>query len=171
MMLERLAAVSAALAATRSRKEKTRLLAELLRELAPDERETAVAWLAGVLPGGKLSLGPAAVYAAQAPAALEATLTIGAAALALEELRGIAGKGSARKREQVLASLFAAATTLERARYQLHKVSSSSLRIPSLPDRTKFVLADVDRFHRNVVHWKSPAIDYERMRVAIIRKQ
>jgi DNA ligase-1 len=113
MMLERLAAVSAALAATRSRKEKTRLLAELLRELAPDERETAVAWLTGVLPGGKLSLGPAAIYAAHAPAALEATLTLGAAALALEELRGIAGKGSARKREQLLASVFAAATVLE----------------------------------------------------------
>ncbi len=58
MMLHELAAVSAALAATRSRSEKTRLLAECLRALAPDERETGVAWLAGVLPGGKLSLGP-----------------------------------------------------------------------------------------------------------------
>ena len=73
MMLKDLATVSAALAATRSRSEKTRLLAELLRALAPDERETAVAWLAGVLPGGKLSLGPAAVYAAKGAPAAEAT--------------------------------------------------------------------------------------------------
>ena len=49
MMLHELAAVSAALAATRSRSEKVRLLAECLRALAPDERETAVAWLSGVL--------------------------------------------------------------------------------------------------------------------------
>ena len=68
MMLHELAAVSAALAATRSRSEKVRLLAECLRALAPDERETAVAWLAGVLPGGKVSLGPAAVHAAQSAA-------------------------------------------------------------------------------------------------------
>jgi len=113
MMLDRLAVVSAALAATRSRGQKTRLLAEVLKELAADERETAVAWLAGVLPGGKLSLGPAAVYAAKGPPALEATLTVGAAARELEALRGLAGKGSARKREQSLASLFAAATALE----------------------------------------------------------
>jgi DNA ligase 1 len=113
MMLQRLAAVSAALAATRSRSEKTRLLAELLRELAPDERATAVAWLAGVLPGGKLSLGPAAVYGAKSTPALEPTLTVGEAAQALESLRGLAGKGSARKREEALASLFAAATAPE----------------------------------------------------------
>jgi DNA ligase 1 len=113
MMLQRLAAVSAALAATRSRSEKTRLLAELLRELAADERATAVAWLAGVLPGGKLSLGPAAVYGANSAPALEPTLTVGAAAQALESLRGLAGKGSARKREEALASLFAAATAPE----------------------------------------------------------
>ncbi len=113
MMLHDLAAVSAALAATRSRTEKTRLLAELLRALAPDERETAVAWLAGVLPGGKLSLGPAAVYAAKTPPALEPGLTIDATALALDALRVIAGKGSALRREEALVNLFGAATALE----------------------------------------------------------
>ena len=62
MTLASLAQVSAALAATRSRTEKVRLLAECLRALAPDERETAVAWLSGLLPQGKLGLGPAMVY-------------------------------------------------------------------------------------------------------------
>ena len=113
MMLHDLAAVSAALAATRSRTEKTRVLAELLRALAPDERETAVAWLAGVLPGGKLSLGPAAVYAAKTPPALVPTLTIEATALALDALRVIAGKGSALRREEALVNLFGAATAIE----------------------------------------------------------
>jgi DNA ligase-1 len=113
MMLEDLAAVSAALAATRSRGEKTRLLAELLRSLAPDEREIAVSWLAGVLPNGKLSLGPAAVYAAKAAPAPHATLTIGTAARELEALRATAGKGSAQRRQQALAALFGAATAPE----------------------------------------------------------
>jgi DNA ligase-1 len=77
------------------------------------EREAAVSWLAGVLPGGKLSLGPAAVYAAKPPPAPAATLTIVAAAHELEALRSISGKGSALRREQALARLFGAATELE----------------------------------------------------------
>ena len=113
MMLHELAAVSAALAATRSRSAKTRLLVDCLRSLAPEERETGVAWLAGVLPGGKLSLGPAAVYSTKAPPAPAATLTIGAAARALDALRSIAGKGSALRREEALKGIFAAGTALE----------------------------------------------------------
>ena len=105
MMLHELAAVSAALAATRSRSEKVRSLAECLRALAPDERETAVAWLAGVLPGGKVSLGPATVHAARTAPAAVPTLTIAAAARELDALRAIAGKGSASQREQALGRL------------------------------------------------------------------
>ena len=113
MMLHELAAVSAALAATRSRSEKTRLLAECLRALAPEERETAVAWLAGVLPGGKVSLGPATVHAARPTPAAAPTMTIAAAARELDALRAIAGKGSASRREQALTRLLAAATAAE----------------------------------------------------------
>jgi DNA ligase-1 len=113
MMLHELAAVSAALAATRSRSEKTRLLAGCLRALAPEEREIAVAWLAGVLPGGKVSLGPATVRAASTAPAAAPTLTIAAAARELAELRAIAGKGSAARREQALERLLAAATAAE----------------------------------------------------------
>jgi DNA ligase-1 len=113
MMLYELAAVSAALAATRSRGEKTRLLAECLRALAPEERETAVAWLAGVLSGGKVSLGPATVHAARTAPAAAPTLTIVAAARELAELRAIAGKGSALRREQALTRLLAASTAPE----------------------------------------------------------
>jgi DNA ligase-1 len=113
MMLHELAAVSAALAATRSRSEKVRVLAECLRAVAPDERETAVAWLAGVLLGGRMSLGPAAVHRAQTAPAAAPTLTITAAAHELEALRTIAGKGSGSRREQALARLLAAATATE----------------------------------------------------------
>jgi ATP-dependent DNA ligase I len=113
MMLHELAAVSAALAATRSRSEKVRALAEFLRALAPEERETAVAWLAGALLGGKVSLGPATVHAARTAPAAAPTLTIAAAARELDELRAIAGKGSTSRREQALARLLGAATPEE----------------------------------------------------------
>jgi DNA ligase-1 len=113
MMLHELAAVSAAVAATRSRSEKVRVLAECLRALAAEERATAVDWLSGVLSGGKVSLGPATVHAAQAPPAAVPSLTIAAAASELDALRAISGKGSAARREQVLARLLGAATALE----------------------------------------------------------
>jgi DNA ligase-1 len=113
MMLHELATVSAALAATRRRSEKTRLLAETLRRLDPVERETAVAWLAGVLPSGKLSLGPATVYAARTIPAAMPSLSIDAAALELEIVRTTKGKGSAERRAAALGRLFAAATAEE----------------------------------------------------------
>ncbi|HVJ29517.1 MAG TPA: ATP-dependent DNA ligase, partial [Gammaproteobacteria bacterium] len=113
MMLHELAAVSAALAATRSRGEKVRVLAECLRALAPDERETAVAWLAGVLLGGRVSLGPAAVHGARTAPATVPTLSIAAAARELEALRAIVGKGSTLRRQQALARLLGSTTAPE----------------------------------------------------------
>jgi DNA ligase-1 len=89
------------------------LLAECLRALAPEERETAVAWLAGVLAGGKVSLGPATVHAARTAPAAVPTLTLAAAARELAELRAIVGRGSALRREQALTRLLAAATAQE----------------------------------------------------------
>jgi DNA ligase-1 len=113
MTLEELAQLSSTLAATRSRSEKTRLISACLRALAPDECEVAVAWLAGVLPGGKLSLGPAAVYAAQRPPAPKASLDIVTTGRALDALRAIGGKGAALRREEALANVFGAATAQE----------------------------------------------------------
>ena len=113
MMLHELAAVSAAVAATRSRSEKIRLLAECLRALAPEERETGVAWLSGVLQRGKVSLGPATVHAARAPPAAAPQLEIAAAAREVDALRTIAGPGSTARREQALERLLAAATAAE----------------------------------------------------------
>ena len=112
-MLHELAAVSAAVAATRSRGEKVRLLADCLRKLAPDERETAAAWLSGVLPSGRISLGPAAVHAAQSPPAAAPTLRIAAVARELEALRAISGKGAAARRTEALGRLLGAATHAE----------------------------------------------------------
>jgi DNA ligase-1 len=114
MKLDALAATSDAVAATRGRLDKVRQLRDCLLALDADERETGVAWLAGVLPGGRLGLGPAIVHALRAVApAANPTLTVAAAREALDALRSIAGKGSAARRQRALADLFARATARE----------------------------------------------------------
>ncbi len=114
MKLFDLASVSTALAATRSRTEKTRRLAAALRALAPDERATGAAWLAGVLPNGRIGFGPAALHALRAvPPSGAATLTVADAAHELEALRTLTGKGSTAAREQQLRALLARATATE----------------------------------------------------------
>ena len=116
MQLDTLASTSDAVAGTRGRLEKVRLLRECLLALDADERETGVSWLAGGLPGGRLGLGPATVHALRdvAPAS-NATLTIAAVRQALEGLRSISGKGSAARRNEALATLFARATAREQS--------------------------------------------------------
>ena len=116
MLLAALAEVSAAVGATRSRTAKVRLLRECLLALGPDERSTAVAWLAGLLPQGRLGLGPAMIRDIRGvPAAPSASLTIGEARRRLEALRAIAGKGSAERKRQALGELFALATVTEQS--------------------------------------------------------
>src|SRR6185295_12608405 len=114
MRLDALALTSDAVAGTRGRLEKVRLLRECLLALDPGERETGVAWLAGVLPGGRLGLGPATIHALRAVApAANPTLSIAAARDGLDGLRSIGGKGSAARRQQALEALFAQATARE----------------------------------------------------------
>ena len=116
MLLAALAETSDAVAATRSRLAKIELLVACLRALDADERETAVAWLAGALPGGRLGLGPATVHDLRGvPPAAEATLAISAARERLESVAGVRGAGSATRRRAILESLFAAATAREQS--------------------------------------------------------
>lgn len=116
MKLATLAALSDAVAATRSRREKTRLLAEALRELNPEEREVGVAWLSGVLPRGRLGLGPAAVHALRSTVgAAEPMLDLVDVDTWLESLRGLSGKGSAARKQAALRELFARATPPEQS--------------------------------------------------------
>jgi DNA ligase-1 len=114
MKLAEIAAVSEAVAATSSRTEKIRLLAACLRALEPDEREAGAAWLAGVLPEGRLGLGPATITALRGiEPAPTSRLAIGETREALARLRDIRGAGAAARRQEHLASLFGAATALE----------------------------------------------------------
>ncbi|MES2626497.1 MAG: ATP-dependent DNA ligase [Pseudomonadota bacterium] len=114
MKLITLAEVSETLATVRSRIKKVGLLSACLREFDPDERATGVSWLSGVLPGGRLGLGPAAIHALRdIPPAAESTLTLTATRHQLESLKDIKGKGSAGLRQNVLINLFQLATEKE----------------------------------------------------------
>jgi DNA ligase-1 len=116
MNLSTLTEVSAALAATRSRSEKVRLLSECLRALEPQERQIGVAWLTGVVPHGRLGLGPAAIHDLRGvDAAVTPSLTIAAVQQRLDDLRLISGKGSALRRRAELVELFGQATSAEQS--------------------------------------------------------
>ncbi len=111
-----LVATSQLVAATSSRLAKVGALAELLRRLAPDEVEIAVAYLAGETRQGKLGLGYAALRDARGGAGPDGgePLALADVDAALERVRTTTGKGSAAARARALAALFARASADER---------------------------------------------------------
>jgi DNA ligase-1 len=116
MLLADLAAMSAALAATSRRTEKSRRLAELLGRLAPDEIIPAVAMLSGSLRQGRIGLGPSFVRAALAGThAGTSSLTIADVDRALEELSRMTGAGSSAARRDALGRVMSRATADEAA--------------------------------------------------------
>jgi len=112
-----LVAVSDAVAATRSRTQKVRRLADFLRAVPPGAVASALRFLSGRSGRERLGVGPAAVDEAwrAAPAAAEATLGLEDVAGALAVLRDLSGEGSAAERARRLAELFARATAPERS--------------------------------------------------------
>jgi DNA ligase-1 len=111
-----LVATSRRVAGTPGRLEKVAALAGLLRRLAVDEIEIAVAYLCGETRQGRLGLGYAALREAQVetrPGGGE-PLTLAEVDAALERLRATTGKGSAAARAERLGALFARAGADER---------------------------------------------------------
>lgn len=116
MLLADVARTSRDVASTRSRREKTAHLAQLLRALSPEEREVVVSWLAGDLAQGRIGLGHATVRGALAagePAA-SPSLTIGDVHAALGAYASDRGPGSVAARRSRLGELFARAGPEER---------------------------------------------------------
>jgi DNA ligase-1 len=107
-----LAATSAAVADTRSRKRKAELLGDALRRLEPGEVEAGVAYLSGELRQRRTGVGWAALRDLPSPAS-EASLRIGDVDAALELISGLGGPGSQSARREALASLFGRATEAE----------------------------------------------------------
>ncbi len=102
---------SAQVGATASRLAKTAALAERLRSLEPDEVEIALPFLSGELRQGKLAVGYKALRPARSAAA--ETLSLRDVDAAFELLKKAAGKGSAKRRAELLDGLFEKATPQE----------------------------------------------------------
>lgn len=103
-----------AVAASRGRGAKVRLLAGCLRALGTEEAVLAVHYLAGELPQGRLGVSSAAVRAAaDAPPAPLSTLTLAEVDQCFTELLQVRGPGTARRRAGLLAELFARAEAHE----------------------------------------------------------
>ena len=114
MMLAELAAVSTAVAGTRSRNAKVALLADCLRRADRAELPIVVAWLAGSPRQRRTGLGWAALREPP-PAAGRASLTVAAVDAGLDRAAAASGTGAAGIRRSELAALLAAATPPEQA--------------------------------------------------------
>ncbi len=114
MRLADLVATSERLAATRSRAAKTAELAACLRHLTPSEAHIGASFLAGLLPQGRIQLGPSALREAWPVSAAEhPTLTLREVNAALEALAASAGPGSGGERRRKLAELLGRAAAQE----------------------------------------------------------
>jgi DNA ligase-1 len=110
--LARIAETSDALRATRARNAKIALLAATIRELAPDEIETGVAFLSGELRQRQIGAGWASLRTLPEPAA-EPTLTVMEADTQFALMAAASGPGSTTERRRLLTDLFARATEAE----------------------------------------------------------
>ncbi|MGZ4495543.1 MAG: ATP-dependent DNA ligase [Nocardioides sp.] len=114
MLLADLVSASAAVTATRSRTAKTAALAEALRAAAPDEVETATAYLSGTLRQRRTGLGWRSLGDLPAPAA-EPALTVAQVHAAFEEIAAVSGAGAQARRAALVDDLFGRATGPEQA--------------------------------------------------------
>jgi DNA ligase-1 len=112
MLFTEIAAVSAAVSATSSRKAKVELLAGALRALAPEETAAGAAYLAGELRQRQTGVGWATLRQAPPPAETP-TLTVAAVDAAIEEMSRVSGAGSQARRRDLVSALFGAATADE----------------------------------------------------------
>lgn len=114
MLLRDLVDASAAVSATRSRKDKTRLLADLLLTAGPSERSLVAHYLSGRLRQRRTGLGWRSLQALPAPADL-ATLAVEQVDAAFAAMAELSGPGSAAARAARAAELFGRATAAEQA--------------------------------------------------------
>jgi DNA ligase-1 len=113
MFLSELVAVSNAVSSTSARSEKTRLLADFLRRLTPEEAAVGVAYLSGSPIQRKLGAGYATVYSVDTEPASTPSLELLGVHRALEALSQTSGPGSQAKKEVLIGELMSAATVEE----------------------------------------------------------
>lgn len=113
MQLNEVVEASASVAGDRSRLRKTAVLAGLLGSASPAELPVVVAWLSGEIPQGRLGVGWRSLAKLQAAPADTPALTVGDVDDALSALAAATGTGSAARRAEIIATMFAAATEPE----------------------------------------------------------
>ncbi|HEX2273077.1 MAG TPA: ATP-dependent DNA ligase [Acidimicrobiales bacterium] len=113
MLLAELVRTSETVASTRARSAKVAALAGLLRRLAPEEVEPAVAFLAGEPRQGKVGVGWATLRAVEPPPGTEPSIAVLELDSALTALQSLTGPGSAAARHELLADLLGRATDAE----------------------------------------------------------
>src|SRR5207247_807638 len=112
--LDDLVQTSRRVAQTSGRLAKIDLLAALPKQAAPEEIETAIAFLSGAPRQGRIGIGYAALQAARAErAAATPTIELAQVDAELERLAHTTGKGSAQAKDRLLRELFARATSEE----------------------------------------------------------
>jgi DNA ligase 1 len=113
MLLADVVATSAAVAATRSRKQKVAALADRLAQMSSEEVEIGARYLAGLTTQDRLDVGWRLLGDIEVAPAAEATLTLTAVDAALEELTTISGTGARSARRALLERLLGVATVEE----------------------------------------------------------
>ena len=112
VLLHEIVDVSARVAATRSRREKTGLIAELLTRTEPAQRELVAYYVSGSLRQRRTGLGWRGLQALPEPAETP-TLGVDEVDAAFEHLASLSGPGSVAARSAAVAELFGRATTPE----------------------------------------------------------
>jgi DNA ligase-1 len=102
-------------AATRSRRDKVALLADCLRLAPAPLVGTACACLSGILRQGRLGIGPRVLDTVEAPAALQASLSLAEFSSQLEHLAALSGAGVQRRRREALVDLLGRMTAPEQS--------------------------------------------------------
>ena len=114
MLLTDLVATATAVRATRSRREKTAALADLLRRAEAQEVPVVTAYLAGHLTQRRTGVGPRSLQHLPEPAA-QPRLDVLEVDRRLQEISEVAGSGSQERRTALVEALFSRATADEQA--------------------------------------------------------
>ncbi|ELB93203.1 ATP-dependent DNA ligase, partial [Rhodococcus wratislaviensis IFP 2016] len=114
MLFSQIVATSRDVGATRSRKVKIGALREVLTQLEPAEVEPVVAWLSGELRQGRIGIGWRTIADIPATPADVPSVTVSELDGTVTAVAAISGSGSAARRRELLADLFARTTADER---------------------------------------------------------
>lgn len=113
MLLATVVETSRRVAGATKRLEKIDLLAQLIRQLSPDEIEIVAPYLSGYTRQGRIGIGYAVLRDARSSPAIEPTLQIMDVDATLQSITETSGSGSQRRRLGLVQSMFSRATEPE----------------------------------------------------------